>query len=237
MQYTKKENLSGKTFGNLFVLDIKKDINYKTHWLCRCVCGQEKYINGASLCLGRTKSCGCTTYKRISSYSTYIGKIFGKLKVIDFIKKNKGYNLLCKCLDCNKEIKVNSLRVLKRNVNGCIECHRGRNNKGYIVRQYRFTRIKSAAKTRKISFDVTKDYLEDLYIKQNGVCALSGIKLTMSDKGATASLDRIDSKKGYIEGNVQWVHRDINWMKMNFNQKKFYILCKLVIKNLKDIYE
>ena len=41
----------------------------------------------------------------------------------------------------------------------------------------------------------------------------------------TASLDRIDSKKGYIEGNIQWVHKDINRMKWAFNEDYFIKLC------------
>mgnify|MGYP007044016634 CR=1 FL=1 len=47
----------------------------------------------------------------------------------------------------------------------------------------------------------------------------------------TASLDRIDSSKGYIEGNVQWVHKDINWMKQDFNEEYFIFLCSEITKN------
>lgn len=63
--------------------------------------------------------------------------------------------------------------------------------------------------------------------------ALSGLKIELSinRKNQTASLDRIDSSKGYIEGNVQWLHKDINQMKINFNQKDFIKYCKLIAKN------
>jgi hypothetical protein len=44
-------------------------------------------------------------------------------------------------------------------------------------------------------------------------------------------LDRVDSSKGYIEGNVQWVHKTINLMKQSFNQKEFIHFCKLVANN------
>ena len=44
----------------------------------------------------------------------------------------------------------------------------------------------------------------------------------------TASLDRIDSSKGYVKGNVQWVHKDINKMKTDFEQSIFIKLCKSV---------
>jgi hypothetical protein len=44
----------------------------------------------------------------------------------------------------------------------------------------------------------------------------------------TASLDRIDSSKGYIEGNVQWIHKHINKMKNNFNESYFIEICKKI---------
>ena len=51
------------------------------------------------------------------------------------------------------------------------------------------------------------------------------------DKSWNASLDRIDSSKGYIEGNVQWVHQNINMMKNKFDNQYFIEMCKLITKN------
>ena len=44
----------------------------------------------------------------------------------------------------------------------------------------------------------------------------------------TASLDRKDSRKGYIKGNVQWLHSDINLMKQGIEQEKFIDMCRLI---------
>ena len=67
----------------------------------------------------------------------------------------------------------------------------------------------------------------------NGKCALSGLEIQfgkhwkmMSDQ--TASLDRIDNTKGYIVGNVQWVHKQVNFMKGTMRQKEFIKFCKLI---------
>ena len=50
--------------------------------------------------------------------------------------------------------------------------------------------------------------------------------LKSKDKAkATASLDRIDQNKGYEIGNVQWVHKDVNLMKMYLDEKYFIGLC------------
>jgi hypothetical protein len=47
-------------------------------------------------------------------------------------------------------------------------------------------------------------------------------------KERTASLDRIDSSFGYIEGNVQWVHKDINIIKLDYDQDYFIKICSAV---------
>ena len=47
----------------------------------------------------------------------------------------------------------------------------------------------------------------------------------------TASLDRIDPTKGYIEGNIQWVHKDVNRMKMDFTETRFLELVNLIANN------
>ena len=98
-----------------------------------------------------------------------------------------------------------------------------------------YTMLKNNAINRGVDFDVSIEYLWQLFIKQNESCALTGIKLTfqkyIKDSSATVSLDRIDSSKGYIEGNVQWVHKDINLMKLDMSQEEFINWCKLVAKN------
>ena len=45
----------------------------------------------------------------------------------------------------------------------------------------------------------------------------------------TASLDRIDSSKGYTKSNIQWVHKDINKMKSDFSMLRFLELCYAVL--------
>jgi hypothetical protein len=49
----------------------------------------------------------------------------------------------------------------------------------------------------------------------------------------TASLDRIDSSRGYIEGNVQWVHKMANMCKQHYSQKRFIDMCIAVSNKVK----
>lgn len=90
---------------------------------------------------------------------------------------------------------------------------------------------------KKNKVSVTREYLDELFDKQGGKCALTGfpIVLSLNPKEMTASLDRIDSAAGYEIGNVQWVHRDINWMKNKFNDAYFYKMCKAVANNRTDL--
>jgi hypothetical protein len=101
-----------------------------------------------------------------------------------------------------------------------------------------FNHIKNGAskggrRTKKIEFNVTIEYLWALFLKQNRRCAYTGEELrfgTFKDEArlATASLDRIDSNKGYVEGNLQWIHKTLNVMKQDLPSDIFITWCKKV---------
>ena len=56
------ENLIGKVFNYLIVVDGPIRKNKKIYWKCKCKCGTEKLVRGDGLKNGTTKSCGC--YKK-----------------------------------------------------------------------------------------------------------------------------------------------------------------------------
>lgn len=111
-------------------------------------------------------------------------------------------------------------------------------------------RIKYGAKVRDIEWrdnEMTVKYLWDLFIKQNKKCALSNQDITLTKgknipmqtnqrnldySGWTASLDRIDSSKGYVKDNVQWLHRNVNIMKNAYSQDYFIELCQMIVNNV-----
>ena len=97
------------------------------------------------------------------------------------------------------------------------------------------TALKNAAKRRNIEFSVSYEYLWDIFLKQNRKCAYSGIEIFFSRSNIehingdyTASLDRIDSSLGYVEGNVQWVHKRVNIMKGNMDEQEFFDFCEAI---------
>jgi hypothetical protein len=91
--------------------------------------------------------------------------------------------------------------------------------------------LKTASNTNK-EFNLTQDHLVDLWGKQQGLCAYSKLPLTAkAHQFNTISLDRIDSKKGYLIGNVHLVCTAINRMKLNYSEELFLLLCHGVAQN------
>ena len=68
-------------------------------------------------------------------------------------------------------------------------------------------------------------FLKKKYQEQHGKCAISGVPLILetykNSSIQTASLDRIDSSKGYTLENTQWIHKDLQWLKGTFTQSEF----------------
>lgn len=92
-----------------------------------------------------------------------------------------------------------------------------------------FLRIsKSRSKKNNMECDLDLVYLKELWESQNGVCSYTELKMDLpkstSDRSFThslkkASLDRIDSSKGYIKGNVEFVCMFINFAKNAYNKE------------------
>ena len=92
------------------------------------------------------------------------------------------------------------------------------------------------AKRRDSNCNLTLEHLKEVWDKQQGICPYSNVKLQSVNLGKTnskiytMSLDRIDSSKGYIMDNVQWVSISINYMKSNMTEEELNELL-LILKN------
>jgi len=147
-------------------------------------------------------------------------------------------NVQCTCgSKIIKDLPIN--HYLTKKSKGCEKCSRFHTSKGFgLISGTYWSLIQNGAYKRNIEFSIT---IEDAWNKFNGVCALTGLKIefepnSVHKKGKdnrrkrTASLDRINSDKGYTLDNIQWVHKDVNIMKNKYNQEYFKKICKLVCK-------
>jgi hypothetical protein len=132
----------------------------------------------------------------------------------------EGRTKSCGCL--HREIAIKRCSVKQQK-------HPAWNGTGEISHTY-WQHLRKGALSRNIEFNISVNYGWKLFEKQNRRCALSNIPLIFSSKSAgTASIDRIDNTKGYVEGNIQWVHKDINRMKWAHSFEKFLMYCKAVV--------
>lgn len=182
------------------------------------------------------------TKGKLKSRIPEINETFDYWTVIDnnIQEISKGqWAVKCKC-KCGKESFVRVFALIRGESLGC-PCRRIVGIKSTTIcegdlSQTLYSRFKKSAVIRDLEWNVTMLYLWDLYLKQDKKCALSGIDLVLEKalnrvKGQaniTASLDRIDSSIGYIEGNVQWIHKDINYMKQDLEENYFKQMCKLI---------
>lgn len=98
---------------------------------------------------------------------------------------------------------------------GCNQHRKGRHSpswRGYEEISKKCWEIyRRNARYRNLDFSITPEYAWEVFLCQNRQCALTGLPLQFktqaTETDGTASLDRIDSKKGYIRGNVWWVDK------------------------------
>ena len=84
-------------------------------------------------------------------------------------------------------------------------------------------------------FNLDLPYLKELWEKQNGKCAITKVDLKLEssyNKNYQASLDRIDSSKGYVKDNVRYISVSANWLKNNLDDthvNEFIQICRMVV--------
>lgn len=81
--------------------------------------------------------------------------------------------------------------------------------------------------------DLTIEQLKIVWNSQSGICPYTGWvleipKSTECKKPNTASLDRIDSSKGYVFDNVQFVSVMANYAKSDFSHEEMKRFCQAI---------
>jgi len=241
-----KIDLIGKVFGKLTVIEQvpipeKHKATKRTNafWKCKCECGKETIIIGSSLRRG-TLSCGCLS--RLSPKNNLINKKFRLLLVTKRLQNtNKGLaRWECRC-DCGGTCIVlgTDLRQGRKKSCGCLthktDVEKYKTYKTIYIGFW--NKIIRGAKKRNLEFNLSVQEGYQIYKKQGGRCNFSGVPLKFYSTGKTdknenredeASLDRIDSTKGYTIDNIQWITKQLNRLKMDTDNNIFIDLCREV---------
>jgi hypothetical protein len=220
----------------------------RTNWRCECGCDFSRSYNNIHqrLAKGFKVKCVKCSFEHRASLNRLTQKDYEMVaenldcKFMGPLPRNQNCKTYWTCC-CGDQFYRTFEGVFRRKQNKCLKCSPRGGRKG--INSGRFTgygeitgayiaQIKEKAKSRNLFYKVSLEYLWDLFLYQNKKCALTDLDITFAFQSdgfkGTASLDRIDSLKGYIEGNVQWVHKDINIMKFDFTQEEYIKMCCLV---------
>lgn len=167
------------------------------------------------------------------------------LKFGDWNVLNRGPNTrtsqtqwLCRC-KCNITKLVRAVTLRNGTSRSCYICSQKKQRNsgschwkgcGEIPGKYWY-RVCHGAAERGLEITITIKEAWEQFRIQSGRCVLSGLQVEFGNYygcGNTASLDRIDSNQGYILGNIQWVHKEINRMKGTLTDDEFIKFCQFV---------
>ncbi|MDB3915431.1 hypothetical protein N9367_03175 [Gammaproteobacteria bacterium] len=173
---------------------------------------------------------------------TSIAKVETKKEAL---KNNRRYFII-NCSKCN----LSKVHDVKSRLGGCIECIRKRsakiNKEAYIPKEKKeetyntienilYMYAQARAKKKKSEFSIK---YEDVFIPE--YCPILGIKIdkfledtsqSHKSRASSPSLDRVDSSKGYIKGNVTVISYRANILKGQGTAKQHRLIASWIRKN------
>jgi len=103
-----------------------------------------------------------------------------------------------------------------------------------------YSSLKSRAKEKSLAFDLTPEYIQRVFDRCEGRCNITKLPFDMEigTKGRgkrnpyRPSIDRINSNRGYVKGNIQIVLTLVNTMKMDYTDKILHPVVKAWAENI-----
>ena len=108
----------------------------------------------------------------------------------------------------------------------------------YRIRCSRLSHIaKNRAKKINCAFDLSPEFIINMWEDQQGRCALSGREFDLTKpkphekvRSNAVSLDKIDAQKGYTKDNVRLVCFQVNGALNQYGEKELISLCKDILE-------
>ena len=161
------------------------------------------------------------------------------------------------CANCGKKSKklANYIRFRKKKGQSNFYCSKSccpRNNlftkennpsklDEYSIFRFHLKGIKSRSKKKNVEYSITLEDLKDLWEQQNGLCAVTKLKLVTKfrndkrlDTPYQASVDRIDNFKGYTKDNCRWVCLMFNYARNTFSDDQVLDFISKASNNIKE---
>jgi hypothetical protein len=205
-----KEDLTGKKFNRLMVVNLSHKDKYSYYWNCVCECGNLKTERGARLKNGQTKSCGCLKMKvKMDKIMSLIGQQYNRLKVISFVEEIKGipyYKCLC---DCGTIKNVNGRCLVDGQSKSCGCLNRENVSKKFTKHGlYKTREYSSWNAMMQRCYNPKQDNYPNYGGRGIEVCErwhdVTNFYADMGERPEETSLDRIDNNGNYEPGNVRW---------------------------------
>ena len=123
-ELSKRNDLTGKKFGNLTVIEKTGDHQggYYT-WSCRCDCGNEVIVSTKNLTSYRTTHCGCRAKELRNVHikpKDRTGEKYGALTALQMAGKTDGGAFLWECeCECGNKITVTAMQLQRGQVKDC----------------------------------------------------------------------------------------------------------------------
>jgi hypothetical protein len=164
----------------------------------------------------------CSTCKELKPNSEYSPN--KNKRVIDSL----GRAFVCECKMCRRKYNA-SEKVLKRK-RELAPTQRNKHRLNVI-----FWSSKQNAKKRNLEHNIDLEYVRELFDNQKGLCYYTGKEMFIDTREKdnnedSVSLDRFDSSKGYIKGNVVLCRWVINRMKNDLTTDKLFEVVKEIYK-------
>lgn len=227
-----------QVFGYWVVVDNNPIVKEgHTYVKVKCKCGKEEEKCLSDLISGRTTGCKSCKAQERSKITVNIGDTFKNWTVLNIRRNSRNIlEYFCECSCGNRRWFEKSELTNPSRSFACHSCA-GKSRKDAITLKNgrvgeltltRYSKLKKSAIKRGYVFEVSIYFLWNLFLSQNHTCAITGDYLkSIKD----ASLDRIDSSKGYTEDNVQWVTYQANVSKHTMSMTSLYEFCRKVLNH------
>jgi hypothetical protein len=170
----------------------------------------------------------------------YKGILTEEFLLAEYVSARRSALSISKQIGCNNKTVTSYLEYF--NIPLKSPEYAGRKMRGHVgwkghgeISKTQFGNIRNNALKRNLPFEITIENIWEIYLTQNGKCALTGRDIGfIHHRKGNASLDRKDATIGYVYSNVWWVHKDVNLAKQSLSIDDFLQLCEEVTNYNRD---